>query len=137
MASFYFDNDVSLRLASMLGVAGHDTTVALELGLAKATDEIQLLTASQRRQILLTHNRKDYLLLRDAWIHWPYAFGVVFPPHDGILVLDQRPDSEPAAAIGELFDRNRPEATTNSLYWWRYRVGWHVQSANRRWTPLP
>ena len=132
MARFYLGHDVSLGLSSLLRAAGHDSRIAQEAGLARASDEVHLLFAAQQDRVLLTHNRKDYVLLHDAWRHWPSAWGVLAPPHAGILVLDHRPERELAVAIDAFLAAvSLPPA--NALYWWRYRYGWQHQSADHRW----
>ncbi len=133
MAAFYLDHDVSLGLAQLLRAAGHACTTAQDERLSQATDEVQLLTAAQQGQVFLTHNRKDYILLNDAWSRWPRAWGVQVPPHSGILVLDHRPELELAAAVAAFLAATPPAPLANSLVWWRYRLGWHSQLPDRRW----
>jgi len=135
VARFYLDHDVSLGLSPLLSRIGHDVRAAQEMGLAQATDDSQLLTAAQQGQIFLTHNRKDYVLLNDAWSRWPRAWGVSAPQHAGILVLDQRPELELATAVEALLTTMPPAQLANALYWWRYRVGWLYYLPDRRWVP--
>ena len=71
MADFYLDNDVSLRLAPLLRSVGHRVTTTRELGLSAASDDAQLLTAARNGWILITHNRRDFMMLHDAWRTWP------------------------------------------------------------------
>lgn len=132
MARFYLDHDVSLRLAIALRAAGHDSATAQEAGLSYASDDVHLLTAAQQGRVLLTHNRKDYVLLHDAWRGWPVAWGTLAPPHVGVLVLDHRPERELAAAV-EVFLTAVPGAPANLLYWWRHYDGWQHQLPDRRW----
>ena len=63
---------------------GHTATTPSELGTERAGDADHLLEATQQRRILVTHNRKDFLLLHNAWHTWAMAV-----PHAGILVLPQ------------------------------------------------
>ena len=137
MASFYLDHDVSLGLALLLRAAGHTSTTAQDVGLAQAADDEQLQTAAQHGQIFLTHNRKDDILLNDAWSRWPQAWGVPAPPHAGILVLDHRPEPELAAAVGAFLATAPAVPLTNALYWRRYRLGWYSRLPDRRWVPYP
>lgn len=136
MARLYLDHDVSLRLALPLREAGHDVITARDAQLVHATDDEHLLAAAQQRCVLLTHNRKDYVLLHDAWRRWPGAWGVTAPAHTGILVLDHRPERELAAAVGAILTSRAPAPLDGTLYWWRHRAGWHRQAPGRRWLPL-
>jgi Domain of unknown function (DUF5615) len=136
VARFYLDHDVSLRLALLLRAAGHDTTTAQEAGLSHASDDAQLLAAAQQQRILVTHNRKDYVLLHDAWRRWPVAWGTLAPPHAGILVLDHRPERELAAAV-ETFIAAVHHDPANLLCWWRPHDGLRYQLADRRWVSYP
>jgi hypothetical protein len=137
VARLYLDHDVSLALAPLLRLVGHEARTAQELGLAQATDDEQLLTAAQQGRIFLTHNRKDYVLLNDAWSRWPRAWGVPAPAHAGILVLDHRPEPELATAVDAFLTTTPAVPLASALYWWRYRAGWHRQLADRRWVPYP
>lgn len=94
MADLYLDNDVSLRLAPLLRIAGHEVVTTRGLGVVTATDDAQLLTAAQDGWILVTPNRRDFRLLHDAWRTWAPAFGLALPSHPGILVLDPAPSRQ-------------------------------------------
>ena len=91
MASFYLDNDVSIRLARLLLKSGHLAFAAKDLGFSAATDNEHLLVAVRNDWILVTHNRTDFTLLHDAWGSWPLALGLELPLHPGILALGQGP----------------------------------------------
>jgi hypothetical protein len=110
MADLHLDNNVSLLLAQILRDAGHSVAAARDLGLAAATDDTQLLVAAQSGRILVTHNRKDFMLLHDAWRTWPRAFGLALPAHPGILALDQAPPTVLSRAIEELLVPAPPES---------------------------
>ena len=89
MAGIYTDNDVPLRVAPLLRARGHGVTPTRDLGRSAALDDDQLLLAAQRGWTLVTHNRKDYELLHDAWRRWFSAFAVA-ATHAGILILPHR-----------------------------------------------
>lgn len=67
MAHLYFDNDISHRLVPELEAAGHMVLTARDRGLAEADDNAQFLAAVRVSRVLVTHNRKDFTLLHDAW----------------------------------------------------------------------
>ena len=134
MARLYLDSDVSVRLAPLLRAAGHDTATTEELGQRRATDDKQLLTAVQEGRTVVTHNRKDFLLLHDAWRRWPTALGTQFPPHAGNLVLDHRLDPELAPVLTAFLATAPPELLAGAIDWWRVGAGWH-RHVDGRWEP--
>ena len=136
MVRLYLDSDVSIRLAPLLRAAGHDAATTEELGQRGATDDEQLLTAVRETRTVVTHNRKDFLLLHDAWRRWPAAVGAVFPSHPGILVLDHRLDPELAPVLAAFLAAAPPAPAAGELYWWRVGSGWH-RRGERRWEPYP
>jgi hypothetical protein len=134
----YFDNDVSRYLASHLVALDHSVTTALGLGLTAASDDIHLLTATRRQHILVTHNGHDFMLLHRAWLRWPTAFDLAFPPHSGILVLDQRPFTavqEQRDALYALFSQLPSTSLENQLLWWHGASGWR-QLEDTGWNPI-
>jgi hypothetical protein len=135
VARLYLDSDVSRWLAPALRAAGHDTTTAHAEGRPGGSDDEQLLFAAQAGRVLLTHNRDDFVLLHGAWRRWPAAWGVAAPAHPGILVLDHRPETELTGAVDAFLGRAAPVPLVGALYWWRARLGWHHQLADRRWVP--
>ena len=87
-----------------------------ELGLDAATDDVHLLAAAQAGRILLTHNKKDFLLLHHAWRGWTRAWGID-PSHAGIVVPLQ--DWLPEREIEEIDASLRSaEAFTNEFVAW-------------------
>ena len=88
MARLYLDHNVSLHAAPALQAVGHDVLSTRDLGATRRPDHAQLLFATQAGLVLVTLDRHDFTMLHDAWQTWPRAFGVSFPPHPGILVLD-------------------------------------------------
>lgn len=96
MATLYTDHNVAISIATLLTSKGHQVTIARDLGLERATDEMQLLTALERGAILITANRKDFEMLHRAWVSWS-----ILRPHAGIIIFDQR--GQPAA-VAESID---------------------------------
>jgi predicted nuclease of predicted toxin-antitoxin system len=66
VASFYIDHDVNVRVAQHLHALGHAARTARDLQLERAQDDQQLLVAAQNGWTLVTHNRKDFILLHRA-----------------------------------------------------------------------
>lgn len=130
MARLYLDHDVSIRLAPLLRAAGHEATTARDVGLEHASDDAQLLVAWREARAFVTHNRKDYVLLDGAWRRWPPAWGVVAPPHPGVLVLDRRPDPELIAALAALLAADPPVQLVGELYWRRIGRRWQRRLPN-------
>lgn len=100
MAAFYTDNDVALSAVDLLAAAGHAAVGARDLRFEYASDDEQLLVASQQRRTLVTHNERDFILLHDAWQRWSGAWGIRIP-HAGILILPQ------GTRYGVLWDAER------------------------------
>ena len=137
MASLYLDHNISLRLAPPLRAAGHDVVTARDLGLTWLTDDAQLLSAVRVGRVLVTHNRRDFTLLHDAWLSWPAAFGLALPPHPGILVLDPAPRELLSAVLGAVLAAIPPTGLANGLFWWHGRHGWRWRIIGTRWEPYP
>jgi Domain of unknown function (DUF5615) len=128
VAEFYFDHNISVEIAELLRLSGHVAVTADELGLSRATDDVHLLVAADRGAILVTHNRKDFELLHDAWRRWSAAWGVA-PVHGGILILAQlNPTWVPrmAQAIASFIESNPALAT--ALYTWHPVRGWQPRA---------
>lgn len=134
MASVYIDNDVAADIARLLQGAGHQAVTAGAIGLTRATDAAQLLTAAQRGWTFVTHNAKDFVLLHDGWCRWSDAWGVA-AKHAGILVLPQATAAERARRrldvvelaqlLIDLFATGAPGA--NELWLWRRGRGWVLE----------
>lgn len=136
MADFYLDNDVSRRLALVLRGHEHNVITSRDLDLAQARDPHQLLTAALRGLILVTHNVKDFVLLQEAWVLWPAAWGIAEnPAHAGIFLLPQRwPENigQILAAVLALYPR-----LTNMLLRWRASDGVSTWTPDGGWQPVP
>lgn len=138
MADLYLDSDVHGQVAPLLRAAGHDAVTAADQGRRRASDDEQLLAAARQGRIVVSHNRKDFVLLHGAWRRWPPAYGLALPPHPGILILDQVSPRAVADAVVDLLAADPPVPLANALYWWRAASGsWHHQLPDRRWGPYP
>lgn len=123
MARFYIDNDVPVQLAEELQAWGH---VALHTrdqpGMNVARDSHQFFFAVQGDYVLVVHNRKDFVLLHDAWRRWMGAW-CGDRAHPGILIV---PQHVPAATLAQaIHDHVTSGVTlTNQLYEWSPAAGW-------------
>jgi hypothetical protein len=86
VAAFYIDKDVDVSLVPALVVLGHQATTTDELGFDQASDGRQLLAAAEHGWVLVTHNRRDFIVLHDAWRFWTATWGITLD-HAGIVVL--------------------------------------------------
>lgn len=136
MVDFHLDNDVSLRLEPLLRGAGHTATAARHLGLAAATDDAQLVSAVKGDRLLVTHNRRDFTLLHDAWRSWPTVFGTTLPAHPGILALEHATPTLLFRAIDQLLASTSPPSRLNEMFWWWVRANWSRRIVGAGWTPL-
>lgn len=102
MATLYLDEDVPHHLGSLLEIAGHTVYTTHQLGRAETSDSNQLLFAATEAWTLVSHNRRDFELLHDAWVRWTNAWHLD-SQHHGILILSQRiPRHDNAAVIETL-----------------------------------
>jgi hypothetical protein len=122
MARLYLDHNVQAGLIAL----GHMAVLTRDQpNMVEASDGHQLLFAAQVGATLLTHDRKDFPNLHDAWRRWQVAWGCG-PDHAGIFILDQRvPPDTLVKVVHELITSGQP--LTNELYRWTIAGGWqHV-----------
>ena len=135
MTRLQLDHNVSLKLPPLLEAAGHDVIAVRDVGLARATDDALLLSSVRTDRIFLTHNRRDFRLLHDAWITWPAAFGLTLPAHPGILILDASPSGILVGAVSSFLASIPPARLANAIFWWHRRDGWRKAAVDDRWEP--
>jgi hypothetical protein len=124
VASIYLDNDVAFPLATLLRSRGHEVTTTLELGRTRAHDHLQLLLAAHNAWLLVTHNRRDFILLHDAWRLWS-EYWQITPRHGGIVVLPQNQHwtvRDMSRQLDILFAGGYP--LVNEFYDWRVQGAW-------------
>ncbi|MGH2535123.1 MAG: DUF5615 family PIN-like protein [Thermomicrobiales bacterium] len=126
MARLYLDADVDAKLGRTLVLLGHDVLMTDEAGLRRAGDEEQLAYAASLGRTLITHNRRDFLLLQKAWRHWSDIWDVEpRPPHAGILAPLQPPHQSMNEAASAIDSFVRSEATlSNRFFEWKGGRGW-------------
>ena len=110
MAELYLDEDVDLLFGPFLVAKGHATLTTQEIGQLRAQDDTQLLTATDLGRLLITHNRRDFLLLARAWRSLAARWGVDPGAHAGIIVIPQRMELPLAQAAEEIDILIRREA---------------------------
>ena len=127
------DEGVSHPLASLLRSHGYSAT---ELGRLGLTDVQVLVQAVLGGQTVVTHNRKDFRLLHEAWITWrgrwaaevARAVGtpVGLSSHAGILIVPQLPNHDLARIIEAFADAN--DSIPDRLFAWSAAQGWYELS---------
>ena len=135
LARLHLDHNISWHLVSPLQVVGHEVSVARDLGLTRLTDDAQLLSAVRASRVLVTHDRGDFILLYDAWLTWPAAFGIALPPHPGILVLDPAPHRTLFGILDAFLTAIGPTPLTNELFWWHRGGNWRRRVVGTGWEP--
>jgi hypothetical protein len=102
---------------------GFGVTTARQLGLERATDARQFLTAIERGWMMITHNESHYEEFPDAWHRWGHLWGV-HRPHYGVVVLP----SKPLPFVQELFLALLMQETIfmGMPFLWRFSTGWQT-----------
>jgi predicted nuclease of predicted toxin-antitoxin system len=126
MADLYLDHDVAIRLAPLLTRAGHSVRTTRDEGLETARDPRQLLFATRHGRIIISHNKKDFRLLHDAWQAWGAEWGT-WRRHHGILILDHGDVEILAVAVHQILSRG--VQTVNQMYEWGHTSGWRLRPA--------
>jgi hypothetical protein len=120
----YLDNDVAFPLATLLRSRGHEVTTTLDLGRTQARDHLQLLIAAHNSWLFVTHNRRDFILLHDAWRLWS-EYWQIAPRHGGIAIVPQSQQwtiREMSRHLDILLAGGYPLA--NEIYQWQEQGNW-------------
>lgn len=117
MARLYLDANIALGVVPILAGAGHTVESARDVGLKDAADYLQMLAAWERDAVLVTHNRKHFVELHEAWYEWPRRWGLSGPDHRGIIVPDQRDETVYGPPLLAFLAASHP--MTGHLYTWR------------------
>ncbi|HKI44533.1 MAG TPA: DUF5615 family PIN-like protein [Balneolales bacterium] len=81
---FYLDEDVPSSFAQALSNRGVDTETTQTAGNIGCLDRQQLLFASREGRVILTHNKRDFIILHNDFVERNLT-------HGGIVVSDQLP----------------------------------------------
>lgn len=107
---FYLDEHLPPLLAQMLQERGIDCLTTQATGNVGRTDEEQLVYAAAEKRVLLTFNRKDFLLLAKDWL----MSGRV---HAGIILSKQLPAPEVLRHLLHLVAQHRKDTLHNQIFW--------------------
>jgi hypothetical protein len=133
LARLCLDHNVSHDVRAPLNRDGHDVIAVRDVSGERLPDDALMLTTVRLNRIFVTHNRKDFKMLNDAWLTWPAAFGMVLPAHPGILALDTAPPQTLARVLAEFLATTPPERLRNVILWWHRHDGWRQPSVQGRW----
>jgi len=104
----YFDEDVSVVLASILRARGFDVLTTRDAENRGQSDIGQLTFSAKNHRALLTHNRLDFEALHGKFVEEG-------KPHEGIILARRRPPGEMAARIGRLLTKLGPTGIRDQL----------------------
>ena len=102
MTDFFLDADVDPVLGDLLEVKGHTARTTRHVGRHDASDDQQLLLATDLGRLLVTHNKRNFVLLYRAWRSLSARWGVAPEEHAGIIALPQPPALLPRRAAIEI-----------------------------------
>jgi hypothetical protein len=137
VATLYFDEDVSHKLGSLLRSAGHTVYTTHQHGRVETSDGNQLLFAGTNTWTLITHNRRDFELLHDAWLRWTSSWNLS-STHHGILIISQLVTLEDNATAIDTILSAHPNLDNQLLGYYTATLAWRrYDIAAREYRPLP
>ena len=107
-AALYFDEDVSARVAELLGARGFDVLSTLQARRLGATDSSQLEFAVSQGRTLVTHNRRDFEQLAKVYFEAGTA-------HAGIIIAVRRAPRELAGRLLGILNRLTADELLNQI----------------------
>ena len=129
---FALDEDVPHAVAALLRQKGLSVQSAKELNRLGLSDVQVLLHAATDRQIVVTHNGRDFELLHEAWVSWRRHWereiaSQITPPvkpshHAGIIVTPHLPDRAMVGVIESFVASFGP--IDERLIVWSAASGW-------------
>jgi hypothetical protein len=126
VADLYFDADVTPAFCLLLTDRGHDVLTTQAVGRIAAVDGEQLLTATERDRVLVTHNGKDFRTPCQAWPIWRRAWALDPAEHAGVIAIPQQtllPYGQAAREIDRLVREHK--RIWNGVWFFDVRiVGW-------------
>jgi len=113
---------VNIEVADLLHQAGHSVRTTTGERRVGAWDPDQLAFATDRGCILITHNRRDFRTLHDAWMQWSSRWQEQ-QRHGGMLILDQGPLPNIIAERILAFLATAPATLAGDTFDWFARAG--------------
>lgn len=104
----YLDEDIPIQLAKALRQRGVDVLTTQEAEMAESTDEQQVAFAAENQRAILTHNKRDFVVIHRIYIqdgkeHW------------GIIVADQNKVGSLVRMVSKLWFTVSAEKMKNRL----------------------
>ncbi len=140
---FALDEDVPQAVATLLRQQGLAVQSAKELGRLGLSDVQVLLRAALNRQIVVTHNGRDFALLHEAWTTWSRQWEqeiatesqtpVNLSHHAGIIITPHLPNRTLVDVIASFVASFGPIA--GRLLVWSAANGW--KESRREPPPVP
>lgn len=104
----YLDEDVAAPLAEALRQRGMDILTTQEARRSESKDEEQVAFAVEQHRSILTHNKRDFVIIHKAHLDAGKA-------HWGIIVADQKPVGQLMRMISRLWFTLPAEKMKNHL----------------------
>jgi predicted nuclease of predicted toxin-antitoxin system len=104
----YVDEDVPLSFAEALRNRGVDCITTQEAGNKGLSDREQLAFSAGKNRAIVTHNKKDFILLHNEYARSGTA-------HSGIVVADQLPVGQTLRRFMKLWFSRTTEDMANRL----------------------
>jgi len=124
----YMDEDVPLDVAIHFRLRRHDAVAAAELGHKGLSDPRQPAFALLEDRVLVTCNRRDFLLLHETLVIWSREHpSLERPIHAGILILPNGREIGYRGMVEMLegFAQHREaERLAGRLFRWRAATAW-------------
>ncbi len=125
MSDFFLDADVNAALGPLLEAKGHTVRTTKQASRYDASDDEQLLLATDLGMLLITHNKADYMLLACAWRSFSRRWEVKAGEHAGIIVIPQPPSFPITRASAEINQLVRAEKRLwGVVFSYDHRWGW-------------
>jgi len=104
----YFDEDVSVLVADLVGARGFSVATTREAGNLGRSDEEQLAHAVNWQKAFLTHNRADFEQLAQKY----FTSGEI---HHGIIIAVRRPPREIASRLLSILNQVTADEMVNQI----------------------
>jgi hypothetical protein len=85
--SLYLDEDLPRDAVDEFAYFGYEAIYARTVLPSSTPDDDHLRYATEHGSIMVTRNRRDFVLLHHTWLSWSRMWGVSpLPEHPGILI---------------------------------------------------